>query len=90
MARFVARRAVQSALLLVLVMSGVFFLVHLTPGGPEAALVQNPRIGPEEIQRRARAIFAAVAGAQLAARSRSDASVYDEIVATYRESGLIP
>jgi peptide/nickel transport system permease protein len=51
MARFVARRAAQSVLLLVLVMSGVFFLVHLTPGGPEAALVQNPRIGPEEIQR---------------------------------------
>ncbi len=32
-------------------MSGVFFLVHLTPGGPEAALVQNPRIGAEEIRR---------------------------------------
>jgi peptide/nickel transport system permease protein len=32
-------------------MSGVFFLVHLTPGGPEAALTQNPRIGPEEVQR---------------------------------------
>jgi peptide/nickel transport system permease protein len=35
----------------VVLMSGVFFLVHLTPGGPEAALTQNPRIGPEEIQR---------------------------------------
>ena len=46
-----ARRLVQSAILLVLVMSGVFFLVHLTPGGPEAALTQNPRIGPEEVQR---------------------------------------
>jgi TetR/AcrR family transcriptional regulator, transcriptional repressor for nem operon len=45
---------------------------------------------PEEIKRRARAIFAAVAGAQLAARSRGNASVYDEIAATYRESGLIP
>ena len=51
MGRFVARRLVQSAILLVLVMSGVFFLVHLTPGGPEAALTQNPRIGAAEVQR---------------------------------------
>jgi peptide/nickel transport system permease protein len=51
MASFVARRLVQSALLLVVVLSGVFFLVHLTPGGPEAALTQNPRIGPDEVQR---------------------------------------
>jgi TetR/AcrR family transcriptional repressor of nem operon len=39
---------------------------------------------------RARAIFAAVEGAQLVARSRGDVSVYEEIVATYRGSGLIP
>jgi peptide/nickel transport system permease protein len=51
LARFVARRVVQSVLLLVVILSGVFFLVHLTPGGPEAALTQNPRIGPEEVQR---------------------------------------
>src|SRR5579859_4123656 len=51
MARFVIRRLVQSAILLVVVMSGVFFLVHLTPGGPEAALVQNSRIGAAEVQR---------------------------------------
>jgi TetR/AcrR family transcriptional regulator, transcriptional repressor for nem operon len=40
-------------------------------------------------ERRARAIFAAVEGAQLVARSRGDVTVYDEIVLTYRESGLI-
>src|SRR5579859_2221246 len=51
MARFIVRRLLQSSVLLLLVMSGVFFLVHLTPGGPEAALIQNPRIGPDEIQR---------------------------------------
>lgn len=45
---------------------------------------------PEDAQRRARAIFAAVEGAQLVARSRADTSVYEQIVATYRESGLIP
>jgi TetR/AcrR family transcriptional regulator, transcriptional repressor for nem operon len=45
---------------------------------------------PEERRRRARAIFAAIEGAQLVARSRGDVSVYDEIVATYRRTGLIP
>lgn len=51
MARFIARRLGQSGILLVVVMTGVFFLVHLTPGGPEAALTQNPRIGADEVQR---------------------------------------
>jgi TetR/AcrR family transcriptional repressor of nem operon len=44
----------------------------------------------EAVQRRARAIFAAVQGAQLVARSRGDATVYDEVVQTYREAGLLP
>jgi ABC-type dipeptide/oligopeptide/nickel transport system permease component len=39
MTRFVIRRLIQSAVLLLVVVSGVFFLVHLTPGGPEAALI---------------------------------------------------
>jgi TetR/AcrR family transcriptional repressor of nem operon len=43
-----------------------------------------------EAQRRARAIFAAIEGAQLVARSREDVGVYDQIVATYRKSGLVP
>jgi TetR/AcrR family transcriptional repressor of nem operon len=43
-----------------------------------------------ENARRARAIFAAVEGAQLVGRSRGDVSVYEDIVATYRASGLIP
>jgi peptide/nickel transport system permease protein len=49
--RFVVRRLVQSVLLLVVILAGVFFLVHLTPGGPEAALASNPRISQEEVQR---------------------------------------
>jgi TetR/AcrR family transcriptional regulator, transcriptional repressor for nem operon len=40
--------------------------------------------------RRARAIFAAVEGAQLVARNCDDLSVYEVIVAVYRGSGLIP
>ena len=40
--------------------------------------------------RRALAIFAAVGGAQLAARSRGDLAVYDRIIDSYRASWLIP
>lgn len=42
-----------------------------------------------EGERRARAIFAAVAGAQLIARSRADIALYDEIIASYRLAGLL-
>jgi len=49
--QFVLRRLAQSVILLVVILAGVFFLVHLTPGGPEAALLANPRIGAEEVQR---------------------------------------
>ncbi|NEV02604.1 TetR family transcriptional regulator [Bradyrhizobium uaiense] len=41
-------------------------------------------------QQRARAIFAAVAGAQLIARSRSDISLYDTTIDSYRAAGLLP
>ena len=47
-------------------------------------------VSPEESERRARAIFAAVAGAQLIARSRSDISLYDAMIESYRVAGLIP
>jgi TetR/AcrR family transcriptional repressor of nem operon len=43
-----------------------------------------------ESKRRARAIFAAVAGAQLMARSRSDISLYDALIDSYRVTGLLP
>jgi len=39
---------------------------------------------------RARAIFAAVAGAQLMARSRSDVSLFDTLIESYRATGLLP
>ncbi|HEY0329171.1 MAG TPA: TetR/AcrR family transcriptional regulator [Rhodopseudomonas sp.] len=47
-------------------------------------------VAPQESERRARAIFAAIAGAQLMARSRSDISLYDAIVDSYRAAGLLP
>jgi TetR/AcrR family transcriptional regulator, transcriptional repressor for nem operon len=44
----------------------------------------------EDSEPRARAIFAAIAGAQLMARSRSDISLYDALIETYRAAGLLP
>jgi TetR/AcrR family transcriptional repressor of nem operon len=44
----------------------------------------------ETAQARAQAIFAAVAGAQLLARSRSDISLFDTLVESYRGAGLLP
>lgn len=43
-----------------------------------------------ESEQRARAIFAAVAGAQLFARSRSDIALYDSLIDGYRAAGLLP
>lgn len=44
----------------------------------------------ETAQNRARAIFAAVAGAQLLARSRADISLFDSLVESYQSTGLLP
>ena len=44
----------------------------------------------KESEGRARAIFASVAGAQLMARSRSDISVFDALIDSYRGAGLLP
>ncbi|MBA1362213.1 TetR/AcrR family transcriptional regulator [Burkholderia gladioli] len=45
---------------------------------------------PADNAARARAIFAAIAGAQLIARSRGDVAVYDTLVEGYRAAGLLP
>lgn len=47
-------------------------------------------VGARENEQRARAIFAAVAGAQLMARSRSDIGLYDSLIDSYRAAGLLP
>jgi TetR/AcrR family transcriptional repressor of nem operon len=39
---------------------------------------------------RARAIFAAVSGAQLLARSRADIALFDSLIGSYRDIGLLP
>jgi peptide/nickel transport system permease protein len=51
MTRFLARRLIQSAILLFVVTSASFFLIHLTPGGPEAVLADNPRLGSDQMER---------------------------------------
>lgn len=51
----------------------------------EAGLAEP--VSPED---RARAIFAAVSGAQLLARSRSDIGLFDELIESYRVAGLLP
>lgn len=53
-------------------------------------LLEAKVIGPNDGDQRARAIFAAVAGAQLMARSRSDISLYDVLIEGYRTAGLLP
>jgi TetR/AcrR family transcriptional repressor of nem operon len=47
-------------------------------------------VGAEESAARARAIYAAVAGAQLFARGRSDISLFDTMIDNYRQAGLLP
>ena len=46
-------------------------------------------ISSKESELRARAIFAAIAGAQLLARSRSDIALFDELIESYRVTGLL-
>ncbi|RYF05434.1 MAG: TetR/AcrR family transcriptional regulator [Oxalobacteraceae bacterium] len=53
-------------------------------------LVDAGIVGPAESEDRARAIFAAVSGAQLMARSRSDIVLFDTLIASYRKAGLLP
>jgi peptide/nickel transport system permease protein len=51
MRQFLLRRLIQSALLLWVLMSFTFLLVRLTPGGPEAAFLEQPNIDKAEIER---------------------------------------
>ncbi|WP_267353570.1 MULTISPECIES: TetR/AcrR family transcriptional regulator [unclassified Methylobacterium] len=53
-------------------------------------LVAAKRAAPAEGELRARAIYAAVAGAQMIARSRSDVDVFDTLIESYQRMGLLP
>jgi TetR/AcrR family transcriptional repressor of nem operon len=51
-----------------------------------AAKVASPR----EAEKRARAIYSGIVGAQLMARSRADIALYDSLIESYRTVGLLP
>jgi TetR/AcrR family transcriptional repressor of nem operon len=53
-------------------------------------LVAAKQVEPKDGETRARAIYAAVAGAQIIARSRSDINLFDSLVRSYQETGLLP
>ena len=45
---------------------------------------------PDSMEARARAIYGAVAGAQILARSRSDVAIFDALIESYRKAGPLP
>jgi TetR/AcrR family transcriptional repressor of nem operon len=47
-------------------------------------------VAKKQSEARARSIFAAVAGAQLMARSRADIELFDSLIDGYRTAGLLP
>ncbi|HEY0267038.1 MAG TPA: helix-turn-helix domain-containing protein [Rhizomicrobium sp.] len=49
---------------------------------------RKSKAGKDALRRQALAIFAALEGAQLIARSRGDVSAYDDAVAAYKAAGL--
>src|SRR5437773_1740778 len=51
MRSFLVRRLIQCAILLWLLMTFTFALTRLTPGGPEAALLEQKKVTQEEIDR---------------------------------------
>jgi TetR/AcrR family transcriptional repressor of nem operon len=56
----------------------------------ERMLIAADFTTPADAQARARAIYAAVAGAQLMARGRADIALFDTLITTYQASGLLP
>jgi TetR/AcrR family transcriptional repressor of nem operon len=53
-------------------------------------LVAAKVVPAKKSETRARDIYAAVAGAQLFARGRSDIALFDTIIDSYRSAGLLP
>jgi TetR/AcrR family transcriptional regulator, transcriptional repressor for nem operon len=47
-------------------------------------------VAPREAEKRARAIYSGIVGAQLVARGRADITLYDSLIESYRTAGLLP
>jgi TetR/AcrR family transcriptional repressor of nem operon len=56
----------------------------------ERVMVAGAMVDAKDAENRARAIVAAVAGAQLMARGRSNITLFDTLIDSYRAAGLIP
>jgi len=53
-------------------------------------LIASKVATPKEAEKRARAIYSGIVGAQLMARSGADISLYDSVIESYRTAGLLP
>ncbi|WP_213803470.1 TetR/AcrR family transcriptional regulator [Granulicella sp. dw_53] len=53
-------------------------------------LVAAKVVSHREAEKRARAIYSGIVGAQLVARSRADITLYDNLIESYRTAGLLP
>ena len=53
-------------------------------------LIAAKLVEPKNGEAKARAIYAALAGAQIIARSRSDIDLFDSLVRSYQEAGFLP
>jgi TetR/AcrR family transcriptional repressor of nem operon len=54
------------------------------------SMLSSAFVSEGHCETKARAIFATVGGAQLMARSRADVGLFDEVISSFREAGLIP
>ena len=53
-------------------------------------LIAAKIVSPKEAEKRARAIYSGIVGAQLTARGRADITLYDSLIESYRTAGLLP
>jgi TetR/AcrR family transcriptional regulator, transcriptional repressor for nem operon len=53
-------------------------------------LITAKIVSPKEAEKRARAIYSGIVGAQLTARGRADITLYDSLIESYRTAGLLP
>src|ERR1700761_390058 len=53
-------------------------------------LVAAKVVSPREAEKRARANYPGIVGAQLTARGRADITLYDSLIESYRTAGLLP
>jgi TetR/AcrR family transcriptional repressor of nem operon len=53
-------------------------------------LVAAKAARPKDAEKRARAIYSGIVGAQLMARGRADIALYDSLIDSYRAAGLLP